>query len=276
MKAETQAAALQGRKEEISVKHSDNSLEHIVLLIDADNTQVSKLEGVIQEISKQGRIVVKRAYANWKKENLKNWEGELKRLAIKPEQQFDYVTGKNVTDIALTIGAMDLLHKGVYDGFAIVSSDSDYTPLAIYLHESGVYVMGVGENKTPEAFKNSCDEFILLENIDKTQPAYVQESAQRHKRDESVTLSQKAGPDKKGKEPINEIHRLLRLAWSSYQDDDGYAFISNAGFYIKRVKPDFDVRSFGFERLTKLIESFPDRYETKASATDSIKVYKCK
>ena len=106
------------------------TLKSIVLMIDADNTQLSKIENVIQEVSTYGRIVVKRAYGNWKKEALKNWENELKRLAIKAEQQFDYVSGKNATDIALVIDAINLLHKGIYDAFVIVASDSDYTPLA--------------------------------------------------------------------------------------------------------------------------------------------------
>ena len=119
----------------------------------------------MREVSLHGRVVVKRAYGNWRKESLKNWESELSRLAIKAEQQFDYVTGKNATDIALVIDAVNLLHKGIYDAFVIVSSDSDYTPLAVNLHESGVYVMGVGEKKTPEAFRNSCDEFVFLEYI---------------------------------------------------------------------------------------------------------------
>lgn len=122
-------------------------LRNIVLLIDADNTQLSKIESIIREISTHGRIVVKRAYGNWKKETLKNWENELKRLAIKAEQQFDYVSGKNATDMALVIDAVNLLHKKLYDAFVIVASDSDYTPLAINLHESGVYVMGVGKRK---------------------------------------------------------------------------------------------------------------------------------
>ena len=104
------------------------NLEKIVMLIDADNTQLSKLEDVMQEVSVHGRVVVKRAYGNWKKEALKNWESELKRLAIKAEQQFDYVSGKNATDIALVIDAINLLHKEIYDAFVIVASDSDYTP----------------------------------------------------------------------------------------------------------------------------------------------------
>lgn len=240
------------------------NLQHIAMLIDADNTQYSKMESVIQEVSKRGRIVVKRAYGNWQKDSLKNWEAELKRLAIRAEQQFDYVAGKNATDMALVIDAMSLMHRGLYDGFVIVSSDSDYTPLALCLRESGVYVMGAGMQATPEPFKNSCDEFILLENIGAPSAPKSRQAAAKKK------------PAPKGGKKINEIHRLLRLAWDSYQDEDGYAFISNAGFYLKRVKPDFDTRTFGFEKLTELIEAFPDRYETKPSATPSIKVYRCK
>ena len=246
-------------------------LEHIALLIDADNTQLSKLEGVIQEISKRGRIVVKRAYANWSKQQLKNWESELKRLAIKAEQQFDYVTGKNTTDIALVIDAMKLLHKGLYDCFAIVSSDSDYTPLAIHLHESGVYVMGVGAKMTPEPFINSCDEFVLLENVGETQPKEEDkpDSAEPAK-------AKKSAAKRKKKDPLAEIHNLLKSAWESYQDDDGFAFNSMAGNYIKRVKPDFDVRSFGFRRLNDLIEAFPAIYETKRTGDGNTKKYRCK
>lgn len=142
-----------------------DNLKNIVLLIDADNTRLSKLEAVIQGISACGRIAVKRAYGNWRKDIFKNWENELKRLGIKAEQQFDYVTGKNATDIALVVDAMQLLNKGIYDAFVIVSSDSDFTPLAIALRESGVYVIGAGEAQTPDSFINSCDEFAFLENL---------------------------------------------------------------------------------------------------------------
>ena len=136
------------------------NLQKIAMLIDADNTQLAKLEAVIQEVNTLGRIVVKRAYGNWKKESLKRWEGEIKRLAIKAEQQFDYVSGKNATDMALVIDTIELMHEDIYDAFVIVASDSDYTPLAIHLREKGVYVIGVGEKKTPESFRKSCDECI--------------------------------------------------------------------------------------------------------------------
>ena len=142
-----------------------DNLKNIVLLIDADNTRLAKLEDVIREVSSKGRIAVKRAYGNWRKDILKNWEAELKRLAIKAEQQFDYATHKNATDIALAVDAMQLLNKSIYDAFVIVSSDSDFTPLAIALRESGMYVIGAGETQTPESFRYSCDEFIFLENI---------------------------------------------------------------------------------------------------------------
>lgn len=122
-------------------------LQKIAVVIDADNTQISKLEDVFHEISTRGRIVVKRAYGNWHKPTLKNWGEIIKRLAIKAEQQFDYVSGKNATDMALVIDTIELLYTNLYDAFVIVSSDSDYTPLAIKLREAGVYVMGVGEQK---------------------------------------------------------------------------------------------------------------------------------
>lgn len=141
------------------------SLENIAVLIDADNAQLSKLSLILEELSTYGRIVVKRAYGNWKDRALKNWEEQLKTLAIKPEQQFAYTTGKNATDLSLAIGAMDLLHTQMYDAVALVSSDSDYTPLAIRLREAGIYVFGVGEEKTPLSFRNACDNFILTHNL---------------------------------------------------------------------------------------------------------------
>lgn len=237
-------------------------LQSIVLLIDADNTQLSKLEDIIREISTHGRIVVKRAYGNWKKDVLKNWEEEIKRLAIKAEQQFDYVSGKNATDMALVIDTISLLHRGIYDAVVIVASDSDYTPLAIHLHESGVHVIGVGEKKTPISFRNSCDEFIFLENlgVEKKSRSTASPGPRRKNKDTAENNVDVSTEQDEPEESINWVHDLLREASDRYQDDDGYVNVSSAGQFIKRVKPDFDVRSFGFLKLPKLIEAFPDRY----------------
>ncbi|NYB74546.1 NYN domain-containing protein [Sedimentibacter hydroxybenzoicus DSM 7310] len=240
------------------------NLQKIVVLIDADNTQLSKMDNVMREISTYGRIIVKRAYGNWKKENLKNWEDEVKRLAIKAVQQFDYVSGKNVTDMAMVIDAVDLLHTGIYDAFVIVASDSDYTPIAIKLHESGVYVIGVGEKKTPEAFRNSCDEFIYLENLSEKELSKADDTDIEYDNDSDAN--------------INEIHSLLKIAFEKYQDDDGYVNVSSAGTFIKRTKPDFDLRSYGYLKLPDLIEAYPDKYEIKryrGKGTVTIVAYKC-
>ena len=255
------------------------NLKKIAMLIDADNTQLSKLEAVIQEISANGRIVVKRAYGNWRKDSLKNWENELKRLAIKPQQQFDYVSGKNATDMALVIDTLDLLHSGIYDAFVIVASDSDYTPLAIKLHESGVYVMGVGEKKTPQAFRNACDEFVYLENLNKENDPPASRSGCRSANGNRKDLDNaEVNDDRHRNDDMREIHKLLRIAWDKYQDDDRYVNVSSAGQYIKRAKPDFDARTYGYVKLPDLIEAFPKKYAMKrypGKGTVTIIAYKC-
>ncbi len=257
------------------------NLQRIAMLIDADNTQLSKLEAVQREISTRGRIVVKRAYGNWRKDALKNWENELKRLAIKAEQQFDYVSGKNATDMALVIDAVNMRYKDIYDAFVIVASDSDYTPLAINLHESGVYVIGVGEKKTPEAFRNSCDEFIFLENLEAT-------GEKIKKKQNSKATVQKdwhyedSYPDQDffdgDYDDIDEIHYLLRIAYDKYQEDNGYANMSAAGQYIKRAKPDFDPKTYGYSKLSQMIEAYPYRYEVRKfkGQGSNIVGYRCK
>lgn len=224
----------------------------IALLIDADNAEEKKMKSVIMQISAFGRIVVKRAYGNWTKDVLKNWESDFRELAIKPIQQIDYVKGKNATDMALTIDAMDFLYTSKYDTYAIVSSDSDFTPLAIKLREAGKFVIGVGKKTTSEAFIQSCDKFIStedLETIIDEQNADFQSTEIRE--------------DKHNKK--NELDELLSLIVSTqeYQDEDGFINLVDAGTYIKRVKPDFNIKSYGSKKLSEYIKQKSNLYEMK-------------
>ncbi len=237
-----------------------NDSDKIAILIDADNTQLQKLDAIMTEVSTRGRIVVKRAYGNWKKRNLNKWENELKRLGIKAEQQFDYVSGKNATDMALVIDAMDLLSSNAFDSFVIVSSDSDFTPLAIRLHESGANIVGIGVQTTPESFRNACDDFLFLENLT-NDDAPEQETAEKTEtKTPKKDTEKKQSQSRKQKVP-KDIHNLLRKAYDTYQDNDGFADVSAAGSYIKRAKPDFDTRTYGHSKLSNLLEAFPTRYE---------------
>lgn len=292
-------------------------LQKIAVVIDADNTQISKLEDVFHEISTRGRIVVKRAYGNWHKPTLKNWGEIIKRLAIKAEQQFDYVSGKNATDMALVIDTIELLYTNLYDAFVIVSSDSDYTPLAIKLREAGVYVMGVGEQTTPVAFRNACDEFLLLENCSssvegndaqdatsspQSDAQDAANSLQKEKAEMSISPNnEKAESTKQLKEnaqktdsttmvgsalsdensekknDLNEIHALLEKAYDTFQDEGGWVNVARVGLFLRRAKPDFDSRTYGFQKLSLFLKNFPEKYEVKkvGEKTNPIAVYRC-
>lgn len=237
------------------------NLERIALLIDADNTQIGKLEAVMNEISTRGRIVVRRAYGNWRKDSLRKWEGELKRLAIRAVQQFDYTKGKNATDMALVIDTMDLLMKGTYDSFVIVASDSDYTPLAIRLQESGAMVFGVGEKKTPEAFRNACDEFIYIENLDV-------ESEEEAPESNSSSASGDKDSRKARLDGLSQIHFMLKQGAERFGDDEGWTETSVVTQWIKRAKPDFDTRNYGYRKMIELLQDFPKKYEVRREHAD--------
>lgn len=232
-------------------------LKKIAILIDADNAQLSKLKAILDEVSTHGHIIVKRAYGDWSNPILKNWKDELNQLAIQPIQQFAYTVGKNATDAAMIIDAMDLLYTEKYDAFVLVSSDSDFTMLASRLRASEVYVFGVGEKKTPQSFINACDDFILTEYLGL--PHLESEHTKAtlsgsHKISPSELLDQKN---------IDYVISLLDFACDKYQDEDGWVNVSAAGTFIKRTKPDFDSRTFGYSKLPDLIASFPHKYEMK-------------
>ena len=227
----------------------EGELGKIALLIDADNfTQIEKIKPAILEISKYGKISLKRAYGNWGKETLKNWKDVLRNLAIKPIQQIDYVSGKNATDIALTIDAMDFLYNSEYDGFVIVSGDSDYTPLAIKLKESGKTVIGIGcKESTAEAFVSSCHNFIYTENLENENT--------KEKTDENNT-------EISIKDKNLELQDLIKKAYDSKNDEE-YVNVSIAGSYIKRVKPDFDIKNYGVKKLTDYLKKYTNLYDVK-------------
>lgn len=238
-------------------------LKSIAVLIDADNVnQPAKIKAVLDEISAYGRIVVKRAYGNWKKNQLKHWDDVVKDSAIKAVQQFDYVAGKNASDMALTIEAMDLLFQKIYDGFVIVSSDSDFTPLATRLREAGVFVIGVGRESTSQSFKNSCDEFLTLESIEEEEE--TQEKSEEKKSPE------------KTKYRLGELHNFLKIASDKWSDDEGFVSLNKASEYIKRAKSDFNIKNYGYPKLTKFLEAFDKRYEIKKRGTEGAIYYKCK
>ena len=233
----------------------------IALLIDADNTQISKIESAILEISKYGKILVKRAYGNWAKASFKNWEDTFRELAIKPIYQIDYVKGKNATDMALIIDAMDFLYNSEYDGFAIMSSDSDFTPLAIKLRESGKFVFGIGAKKSSEAFVESCHKFIYLENL----------SAEK-----TLDTKNEHGEKSSGRKKVGntELDNLIKIVYETYQnDDDDFVDVSIAGSYIKRVKPDFDITLFGVKKFTDYFRKYPDLYEIKGQKSGNKMIF---
>jgi uncharacterized LabA/DUF88 family protein len=219
-----------------SVKETDK----LGVLIDADNAQPSTVEGLLAEIAKYGTANVKRIYGNWTDEKLKGWKATLLEHSIQPMQQFAYTTGKNATDSAMIIDAMDLLYTGNFDGFCIVSSDSDFTRLASRLRESGLVVYGFGEKKTPKPFVAACDKFIYTEVL-------------RAKEEEAGPSKSRASDDlKKDK---GHLANLFRNAIDAYSDDDGWAQLGVVGSNIAKQAPEFDPRNYGYRKLKDLVKA---------------------
>lgn len=231
----------------------------LALLIDADNIRPEQTEQIIQAASQYGRITLKRAYGNWQSVRLQKWIPVLKHHAIKAVQQFDYVSGKNTTDIALVIDAVRLLYQEHYDGFVLASSDSDYTPLAIHLREAEAFVMGVGEEKSLDAFQRSCDVFVVLQSTAKAQKIGKPDSTERPKITEIPQPSEV--PKKPEGYDLEKIHNLLQKAWKKHHLANGYTYGSAAGSVIKQFDPEFKPKSFGYRNLQALIGAFPEKYE---------------
>jgi uncharacterized LabA/DUF88 family protein len=217
----------------------------LAVLIDADNAQPAITDGLLAEVAKYGTAHVKRAYGDWTGTNLRGWKDHLLAQSIQPIQQFAYTTGKNATDSAMVIDAMDLLYSGRFDGFCLVSSDSDFTRLASRLRESGLTVYGFGERKTPKPFVAACDKFIYIENL-----AHESNAAAGPADAAAATAPRASAAQLKGDAALVG---QLRHAVEAASDDDGWAQLGHVGLLITKQQPDFDARSYGYGKLSDLM-----------------------
>ncbi|WP_445452672.1 NYN domain-containing protein [Flavobacterium sp. 25HG05S-40] len=227
----------------------------LAVLIDADNVPYANVKEMFEEIAKYGTPTFKRIYADWTKPTVSGWKNVLLENAITPIQQYSYSTGKNASDSALIIDAMDILYTGKVDGFCIVSSDSDFTRLATRLREAGMKVIGIGEKKTLTPFITACDKFIYIEILKKTDPEPISDM---------VTKKPSKNSKSSGNNPISQIDpKIIKLFADSIndiEDENGWAFLGELGNLMLKKKPDFDSRNYGFPKLLSLIKSI-NRFE---------------
>lgn len=210
--------------------------KRFAVLIDADNVSAKYIKSILDELSNDGIITYKRIYGDWTKSEMSPWKSVLLNYSITPIQQYSYTTGKNATDSAMIIDAMDILYGGNVDGFCIVSSDSDFTRLAARLRESGKYVIGMGEKKTPNPFIAACNRFLYLEVL-------------------SGEGSREKASEEEGQLSAETVRKAFATILTEISDDDGWASLSQAGNILTKRFPSFDVRSFGFMKLTPFIKS---------------------
>lgn len=232
----------------------------LAVLIDADNIPYKNVKGIMEEIAKYGTPTFKRIYGDWTKPTVSGWKNILLENAITPIQQYSYTQGKNATDSAMIIEAMDILYSGKVDGFCIVSSDSDFTRLATRLREAGMKVFGLGEKKTPKPFMVACDKFIYIEILSNPDVEIDTEETAQPKPGKP---KQKAVVDKVNKETLH----LIASTISDLGDENGWAFLGDVGNLVMKKQPNFDPRNFGFPKLTPLIQSL-SQFEIDKRETD--------
>jgi len=235
-----------------------NGQKKLAVLIDADNTQPSTIDALLAEIAKYGIASVRRIYGDWTTPNLRGWKDVLLEQAIQPIQQFRYTVGKNATDSALIIDAMDLLYTEKLDGFCIVSSDSDFTRLASRIREAGLIVYGFGEKKTPKAFVGACDKFVYTEILREDEPSSPRGKKSTTDLNQDTTL-------------VN----LLRNAVEYSAGDDGWAYLGQIGQYVANQVPEFDPRNYGYKKLGDLVRATQlfDIDERRSAESSGISVY---
>ena len=232
---------------------------NLAVLFDADNVPYSHVQEMLNEIAKYGVPTIKRIYGDWTKPNLAGWKAVLLENAITPIQQYGYTTGKNATDSAMIIDAMDILHSNKVDGCCIISSDSDFTRLATRLRESSKMVIGMGEKKTPRPFIVACDKFIYIENLGDDEEAATQETASNEEKKPQVQ-----------KEKITHaLIKLLRHTIDDLSDDNDWVSLAEVGSLLLKKRPDFDPRNYGFQKLSPLIEACPKYFEVEKRKADN-------
>ncbi|HAV30202.1 MAG TPA: Maebl [Saprospirales bacterium] len=215
---------------------------NLAVLIDGDNIPSAHVKEMMEEIAKYGNPTIKRIYGDWTNPHLSKWKNLLLQNAITPIQQYAYTTGKNATDSAMIIDAMDILYSEKVNGFCLVSSDSDFTKLATRLREAGMQVIGIGEKKTPTPFIVACDKFIYIEILRKQSTS----KEDINKKDEAVESIDRITP---------KVIKLISSTITDSSDEDGWAFLGDVGSLIQKKQPNFDSRNYGFEKLTPLIKS---------------------
>jgi hypothetical protein len=249
----------------------------LAVLIDADNAQAAVIEGLLAEIARFGEATVKRIYGDFTSPNSAQWKKVLNKFAIKPVQQFAYTTGKNATDSTLIIDAMDLLYTRRFDGFCLISSDSDFTGLALRIREEGLTVLGFGEKKTPEAFRNACHKFLFTEVL---RPSASQSSEDRI--ESPVSQAEKPVTDTPQRIAGTDSHQsafpknFVLEALEKASDDTGWAHLGTFGSYLTKLQPDFDSRLYGFKKLSDLVKGKKDIFECEertAPGSDNCVLY---
>ena len=259
---------------------ADEPTLKLAVLIDADNAQASIIEGLLAEIATFGEATVKRIYGDFTATASAQWKKVLQTHAIKPVQQFAYTTGKNATDSTLIIDAMDLLYTRRFDGFCLVSSDSDFTGLALRIREEGLTVLGFGEQKTPDAFRNACHKFIFTEVLRPVAPQKTAGSAPQVVAPQipqpSVSPATEASVPQKASPPALPKKFILNALGSTQNDDAGWVNLGAFGNYLTKIKPDFDPRLYGFKKLSELVKSMGndlDIEERKTAGTGAKALY---
>lgn len=235
---------------------SEEPTHRLAVLIDADNAQAAIIEGLLEEIASFGEATVKRIYGDFTSPASSQWKKVLNKHAIKPVQQFAYTTGKNATDSTLIIDAMDLLYTRRFDGFCLVSSDSDFTGLALRIREEGLMVLGFGEEKTPEAFRNACHKFVFTEVLRPVLPSKPTAGIQAQP-GLVQAVSSKVEETSPKEFPDNFIFKALENTC----DDSGWANLATLGSYLTMLKPDFDTRLYGFKKLSEMLRARRDIFQ---------------